>query len=216
MNHRVRVLVVCALLGVVPATLAAQRGGGRRNQIQQPPQGRVPADQRIGQLMKNQLQLSDAQTERLQDLMGRFQERRQGLLRDEQQARMTIREALCGGDSTRGAEVAKSLDQVIDIEKRRVQMHEDEQRELAGFLTPYQRARFMGFEEQLGALLLGRGAGGRAGRQGQPPDGPPNGPPQRGQGRAGRAAADVCANPVPPNAQGQRARGGDGQIPPSF
>lgn len=220
MNYRVRTLVVCAMLGVVPAALPAQRGGAGRRQIQQPPpQGRMPAEQRVGQVMKNQLQLSDSQVGRLQDLMQRFQQRRQALNQDEGQARMTIRDALCGGDTTRGADVAKSLDLVIDVEKRRVAMREDEQRELSAFLTPYQRARFMGFEEQLGAMMGGRGGGGRAGRQGQPPGGPPpgdqNGPPPRGQGR-GRGGPDICANPVPLNARGMRGRGGDGQIPPSF
>lgn len=209
MNYRVRTLLVCAALGVLPAALDAQRGGGRKNQVD-PLQGRpMQNEQRLGQALKTQLNLTDAQTTRLQGVTSRFNQRRVGLNQEERQARMTIREALCGGDTTRSADVAKSLDQVIDVEKRRTQMLEEEQRELSGFLTPYQRARYMGMIEQVGAAL-GGGRGGRAGRAGPPPGGaPPDsaaGPPP--QGRPGRAMQDMCANPAPPPNGGKRGRGG--------
>lgn len=203
MNYRVRTLLVSALLGVVPATLVAQRGI-RRNQVDAPPGRPLQNEQRLGQALKTQLNLTDAQTTQLQDVTSRFNQRRVGLNQEEREARMTIRQALCGGDTTRSADVAKSLDQVIDVEKRRTQMLEEEQRELSGFLTPYQRARYMGMIEQVGAAL--GGARGGRGRAGAPPGGnPPGGAPP--QGKQGRAMQDVCANPVPsPN--GRRGGGG--------
>lgn len=209
MNYRVRTLLTCAMLGVLPAALDAQ-GGARKNQVD-PLQGRpLQNERRLGQALKTQLNLTDAQSARLQDVTNRFNQRRVGLNQEERDARMTIREALCGGDTTRSADVAKSLSQVIDVEKRRTQLLEDEQRELSGFLTPYQRARYMGMIEQVGAAV-GGARGGRGGRAGPPPGGPPpdsanGGPPP--QGRPGRAMQDMCANPAPPPNGGRRGRGG--------
>jgi hypothetical protein len=123
-----------------------------------------------------------------------------------------MRNLLCSGDTTRGAELSRALDQMTDVQKRRLQLMEEQQKELSSFLTPYQRARFMGGREMIAGAMGGGGRGGRGGRMGPPPDGqgrgqggpPPDGPPMQG-GRQG-GPPDICAAP-PGGARGAGRRG---------
>jgi hypothetical protein len=85
---------------------------------------------------------------------------------------------------------------------------EEQQKELSTFLTPYQRARFLGGREMIMGAVIGRGGGGRGGRMGG--GGRLNGPPpdgsvreQRRPGNGGGGQPDVCAGPRP----GARGRG---------
>jgi Spy/CpxP family protein refolding chaperone len=197
-----------AALVLLPVTLSAQGGVGRRAQQGPPPDGRggPPDAQRIAQMLRNQLQLSDEQAGRLQESNRKFAPRRSALIAEERQVRGAMRDLLCSGDTTRSAEVARSLDQLADLQKRRMAMFDEEQRELAAFLTPYQRARFLGFQDVLQNQL--RGGGGRGARGG-------GGPPDR--------ARDAPAGPPPAERQqrnrpdgpppGGRARGGPPPVP---
>jgi hypothetical protein len=54
------------------------------------------------------------------------------------------------GDATPDSAVVETaIRQLIAVQKRRVELMEAEQRELAGFMTPVQRARFMALQEQM-------------------------------------------------------------------
>jgi Spy/CpxP family protein refolding chaperone len=167
---------VVASLAVLPTLAAAQNPNG-------PPPGRgrgMGPNQQLGRLVAQQLGLSDSQVSRLQESDRRFGERLRALNDDERQSRQALREILCSGDTTRAGDVARLLDQLSDSQRQRLQLYEEEQRDLATFLTPYQRARFVGIREQLQMRLDpgvrgggGRGPGGRmgprpGGRQGAP------------------------------------------------
>ena len=196
-----RALLVGAF-ALAPVCVFAQRGS---NPPVNPPQGRGPLpQQRIMQVFRQQLQLNDAQASKLQETNRRYQEQRNGLFDQERQARATIREILCGGDSTRSADLSRSIDQLIDAQKQRLTVLENEQKELSGFLTPYQRARYIGLAEQLQRRLddptgMRGGRGGRGVRAGPPPGGEanPGGPPP-----------DACA--APPDVAPRRGRGRGG------
>lgn len=181
-----RLMRLAAMLCVVvsPALLDAQRGGGRGR-------GQVPPDVLLGQLVRQQLQLTDTQASRLQETNNRFLSRRQALGAEEREVRVSMRDLLCSADTTRGPEMARLIDRWHELAARRLALQQEEQREMSAFLSPYQRARWLALEERVRArtdqLLGGRGGrggpggpGDRAGGGGGPPDGPPPG------GRGGR------------------------------
>lgn len=214
MKRSVKWLGAAAFLTLVTADAQAQnvrRGGGLPARGEQDAQGRgVPPAQRIRQILRNQLQLDEQQITRLQQTTTRFAERRRGLMAEERQTRVGMRDLLCSTDTTRGAEVARSLDQLSDIQKRRMQLFDEEQKELATFLNPYQRAKYIGAQERILGVLQGSDGGGRGGgrgRMGPPPGGPPPGGAIQGGERGARRQGQG-----PPPAEGMR---GDGlPVPP--
>jgi Spy/CpxP family protein refolding chaperone len=187
-------LVAVAAIALAPATSDAQRGG-RGNPLRGggPGQGMSP-EQRLLQILRDRLELTDAQVERFRETNLRFRERRLRLGMEERQTRGAMRDLICSGDTTRGADMARLLDQWQDVGRRRLDLESEEQKDLATFLSPYQRAKYIGFEEQLARLLDGRGGGrggppppdgfrdGRGGRGGRGGDGPPAGGGPGGRG----------------------------------
>ena len=61
---------------------------------------------------------------------------------------MSLRAIVDGGQRGDSAQVNQLLQTLIDVQKRRVQILEAEQRDLAVFMTPMQRAKFMAVQEQ--------------------------------------------------------------------
>jgi hypothetical protein len=201
----------CAAAGalILVPVLADAQGGAEQRRQQRPPPGAQQGD-RIRQLMRTQLQLSDAQTARLQESNRRFAERRRSLMDEERQVRLGMRELLCSTDTTRGAEVARALDQLTDLQKRRMAIFDEEQRDLATFLNPYQRARFLGFQDVVQNQVRGR-----AGRMGQG-EGAREGPPPGGRGGRARLQQGPPPGGAPPGGappMGPRGRGGPPPIP---
>jgi hypothetical protein len=67
---------------------------------------------------------------------------------EERETRRTLRAQLAAGDSADQQLVAQQLDALLHLQQQRVQLLADEQRELAAFLTPVQRAEFLGMQER--------------------------------------------------------------------
>ena len=131
--------------------------------------------QRIAQVTKQQLGLNDQQMAKLQETNRKYDEKRRLVVDQERDVRMSLRDEMLRPDSARQTQVAALLDRVIKTQRQRVDIQEQEQKELAGFLTPIQRAKYFALEQQVRqrvnqmrqAQLQGRG--GRMGRgQGQP------------------------------------------------
>lgn len=104
---------------------------------------------RMGQILKTQLGLSDDQMLQLQATNARTEQRRRTLFEQEREVRVQLRDAMRAKDSTRNAEIATLLDRMVTVQRQRVDLLEAEQKELATFLTPMQRARYFGMEEQV-------------------------------------------------------------------
>ncbi|MFA6168056.1 MAG: hypothetical protein WC700_15645 [Gemmatimonadaceae bacterium] len=152
-------------LGLVAATAAAQNPPAQPRAAAQPQaqagaraQARAPQDRaqleqqirnRIANQLKNQLKLSDDQFTKLQATNKRFEEKRRLLVEQERDARMSMRDLILAGDTTNQAKVSGALDKMMLIQRQRFELVEQEQKELAGYLTPMQRARFLGMQEQL-------------------------------------------------------------------
>ena len=154
MRRPIQILcVVAALVGAPGLDHASLRA-------QDAPRARAPRDtmmplvrQRMDQLIRRRLGLTDAQAQRLAATTRRFEERRVALFGQERDARAALREHLESGDSTRGPQVAALLDRLLQVQRARLDLVEQEQRELAAFLTPIQRAQFLGLEEQMRARM---------------------------------------------------------------
>lgn len=166
MRMRMMVLTLFALVTAGASTMSGQARPQRSGQMA--PRTQAERDtleqqvrRRMGQILKTQLRLTDDQMQRLQATNLRFEARRRALLQAERDVRLELRAAMRGADSARtsgeeaprdaarDATIARLLDRMIAVQRDRVDLLEEEQRELAAFLTPEQRARYFGMEEQI-------------------------------------------------------------------
>jgi hypothetical protein len=172
--------------------------------------------QRLGNRMREALGLNDAQMQKLGDLTRRYEEKHRILQDQERDVRMSLRDEVLRSDTTRGAQMTQLLDRYIRNERQRVDLAEQEQKELSSFLTPLQRAKYFGLQEVIRnqiqnlrqqAAQMRQKANGR-------PNGPPMGPNGRpndfdggdsGMGFPGQPGPDGPPNPAePPRPQGAK------------
>jgi len=144
--------------------LTPEVGGAQRQQRALPPAQRPrqrPLDstaeraelemqvrRNFGRIVRQGVGLSDVQMRRLVPVTQRYEQQRRQLQIQERDARTSLRAIVGGGQSGDSAQVSQLLQALIDVQKRRVQILEAEQRDLAMFMTPMQRARFMAAQEQ--------------------------------------------------------------------
>lgn len=122
-----------------------RQGGGRMNREQMEQRFRL----RLAMLLKTQLGLSDDQMRQLSDVNQRFDNQRREMLRREMVTRRTLRDEVLKHDSADAGRVEQLLTEQFKLERERIDLTEAEQRELAKFLTPVQRARYLGVQEQI-------------------------------------------------------------------
>lgn len=101
----------------------------------------------IARVLRNQVGLTDAQLQRVQELNTRLDAQRRLLNQDEGRVRQSLRDEVTIGDSSRNAAVAALLDHLVKIARQRSDLLEQEQKELAQFMTPMQRAKYFGVQE---------------------------------------------------------------------
>ena len=117
---------------------------------------------RLANLLKTQLGLTDEGMRQLSDVNQRFDRQRRELLRREMMTRRGIRDEVLRGDSASEGKVDQLMKDQFKIERERIDLTEAEQRELGQFLTPVQRAQYLGVQEQIRRemdQLRGRGRG---------------------------------------------------------
>lgn len=155
------------LLGFATTLVSAQgepRNDARRDSLE----ARVRA--RMASMLREQVGLNDEQIRRLQQTNRRFEGQRRQLFDQERQVRGELRSALESRDSSQDARVAPLLDRTIQLQRQRLDLLEAEQKELATFLTPTQRARLYGMEEQMRRRMQEM-------REARPTNAPRRGPP---------------------------------------
>ena len=164
---RVAILAGAALtagLALAPGAHAQERPA--RSGAQSPPP-RAQLEQRIRQrfatVLQERLQLSDEQARQLQATQRRFAERRRALLEQERDVRIGLRDELLSDSPSNQERVARLLDQMLAVQRQRISLVEEEQRELAGYLTPVQRAKYLALQDQLQRRLEEMRRHGRAG-----------------------------------------------------
>jgi Spy/CpxP family protein refolding chaperone len=101
-------------------------------------------------VVRKQLNLNDDQMKRLDATDQRFQKERNAVGRDERDARVALKAAL---EDTTGtpdqAKVDDYMSRLVKAQHRRADILEGEQKELSGFLTPVQRAKYFALRDQL-------------------------------------------------------------------
>ncbi|MBL0939649.1 MAG: hypothetical protein IBJ03_12185 [Gemmatimonadaceae bacterium] len=105
--------------------------------------------ERLDSTVKHRLALTEEQHGRLREVASRTEQERRILRRDEMRIRTELRRELTAGDKVNEARVGELLDQVPVLERRRLEVSEQELRELAKFLSPVQRARYFALQEEL-------------------------------------------------------------------
>ncbi len=156
------VAIGALVLAATPAARVIAQSGppaavGATNQ--QPPTRRAPGparaaverrlQERINEVIRKRLALSDDQFVRLRDVSARMEEDRRTLRNDEQTTRFALRQELLAGDRVNENRVAEMLDKIPKFERRRLDLMEQEQRELSKFLSPSQRARYFALQDEL-------------------------------------------------------------------
>ncbi|MGH7529270.1 MAG: hypothetical protein ACREMN_02720 [Gemmatimonadales bacterium] len=141
-------------------------------------------EERFAQRVQQELDLTPDQLTRLRTTQERFGERRRELLRRQGERRMALRDQMQPGVAADADSVRKLMDALHTGRADLLRLEQDEHRELADFLTPVQRARFVLLRERLQRRVnelrerrrerMGprRPRGPRDGRPRRPPRGP--------------------------------------------
>jgi len=162
------------------AALKAERQAQRNDSA--PPLGERALLQRqvrqawIGNV-RRQLNLNDEQMRTLNQVNTKYERQRGDIQRDERQARLGLKAAMAdtaAGDQN--ARIEQQMNVLVGAQRRRADLFENEQKELAGFLTPLQRARYSVLQERLAQRLQQLRQNQQETPAGPPP---PENPPER-------------------------------------
>jgi len=104
--------------------------------------------ERTAKLAQQRLGLTDAQLARLEQSSARFAPQHQQLAAQERDIRGQLRQEMMAGNSANQQHVSELLDASLRLQKQRIAIVEAEQKDLAAFLTPVQRARYLVLQAQ--------------------------------------------------------------------
>ncbi len=159
MMPRFRWLVAAALFVTIGSPMAAVAQGAPPRATDRPGAPRMNDQQRevlekrfkerIDAIVKERLRLTDDQQVKLREVASRTEESRRVLRHEEFVLRMSLREEMKAGEKANEAKLGELLDQMPRLERRKLDLMESEQRELAKFLSPSQRARYFGLQDEL-------------------------------------------------------------------
>lgn len=145
--QRFILMAVLAATTVSPAALPAQRADRPG-----PPANRQEMErrfrQRLASVVKDRLALTDEQMRRVAEVNQKFDGMRRDLLRREFAIRYELRQEL-GKPEPSEDRVAQLITDQLRVERERQQTVEEEQADLARFLTAVQRAKYLGIQEQM-------------------------------------------------------------------
>lgn len=160
---RIRRLIAAALVMAVGSPIVAfaqgtpprfpphanERQGAPRRYDQQREALEQRFKDRIDAIVAQRLRLTDEQQVKLRDVASRTEESRRVLRREEFVLRTSLRDEMEAGDKANEAKVGELLEQMPRLERRKLELMESEQRDLAKFLSPTQRARYFGLQDEL-------------------------------------------------------------------
>ena len=142
-KHRSRFIIVAASIAVATASVSAQQVAPERAALEE------RFRERTAEVVRRRLQLNDDQMARLRTTNQQFDRQRTALVADEREARQALRAELVAGDAANQQKVAGLLDQLMRVQRRRLDLVESEQRELGKFLTPVQRAKYFALQNEI-------------------------------------------------------------------
>ena len=145
----IRRFVTGLVVAMAALTEPLQAQAGQRGRPQERMELEAEIRRSFTRVVRQQVGLSEAQMHALSDVTEKFAVDRRRLQTQERSVRMGLQRMLRGDATPDSAVVETAIRQLIAVQKRRVELMEAEQRELAGFMTPVQRARFMALQEQM-------------------------------------------------------------------
>ena len=104
--------------------------------------------ERAAKLAQQRLGLTDPQLERLEQSNARFAPQLRQLAAQDRDIRAQLRQEMMAGNSANQQRVSDLIDATLRVQKQRIAVVESEQKDLAGFLTPVQRARYIFLQAQ--------------------------------------------------------------------
>lgn len=132
--------------------------------------------QRVATVVKQRLALTDDQMRQLTAVNANYEGRRRALVMQERDARTAIRAELQRGSAGDQKRVETALSDLFRTQRARIDLAEQEQRDLARFLQPSQRAGYLALQEQVrrrvDQMRQRRGAGSPPERRSRPDGGP--------------------------------------------
>jgi hypothetical protein len=131
-----------ALAQAAPAPQDTTGGGQRQALAKQ-------IRQRWQEVVRNRLGLNDVQMRQLQETTRHFNVQRQTLNQEERAIRSEMRDQVTGVTPTDDKHLAAMIDTVLDLQRQRLELTRNEQRELSLFLSPLQRVKYLALQEQL-------------------------------------------------------------------
>ena len=159
----VRRLALC-LLGLGAVTIAAtstlhaqqaaaQQAAAQQSAVQDSDLPRRQLEQRLrqrlGVIVKRELKLDDAQAQRLGSVSAKYETERRQLAAQERELRLQLRDEMQGGDQANQDRVSRALDRMLEVQRKRLDIVQREQKELSTFLTPVQRAKYLALQDQV-------------------------------------------------------------------
>lgn len=150
----VAVVTLAAGFATVSGQTRAQQRVGRQQDVRNARPGQVLLD-RVAQRVGRALRLDEAQTSRLRGELQTSREERARIAARAREIRQELQRLVQQSSPDEGR-VGELLDESARLEVAAGQVAVDEQRRLAEFMTPLQRARFVWVRERLAQEALGR------------------------------------------------------------
>ncbi len=172
MKRVIGVLVAVLVVGGAEG-LSAQRGSGpeqgdRRAQMEQMIQARFDS------MVREQLGLTDEESQRLQEVLSGFREQRREFMQSERSTRRQLMN-LGSGDELTEVQATEALQSMLLMREEEVRLFREEQEALVGVISASQLLQFVVMREQLNERIQNIRGGGRGGGppQGRRPGGRP-------------------------------------------
>jgi hypothetical protein len=143
------VRLVWALAVVASSALAQDAAPQVRDTTPQKKELAQQIRQRWLEIVRNRLGLNDVQMRQLQETTRHFNAQRQTLNQEERAIRGEMRDQVIGVVPADDKHLAAMIDTVLDLQRQRLELTRNEQRELSLFLTPLQRVKYLALQEQL-------------------------------------------------------------------
>jgi periplasmic protein CpxP/Spy len=141
-----RLLCLCVLSLIVTPVMIAQSANAAANPRRAALEQQFRAQS--AKLAQQKLGLTDAQLAQLEQTNARFAPQMNQLVTQERDTRGQLRVEMTRGSQANQQRVSDLLDNSIKLQKQRIALVEAEQKDLARFLTPTQRAGYIALQAQ--------------------------------------------------------------------
>ena len=153
---------------------SGERGRSRATDVRTPQERRELErrfEQRLAEVVQRELRTTPVQAQRLAAVSRRFEQQRRPVFHREMALRRELRGQLAA-PAPDDRRVEAAMRELLQLQRQRIDIIEAEQRALAEFLTPVQRARYLALQENLRHRVDQRGRAGRSrAAAGAPPPG---------------------------------------------